>query len=67
MQGGKTYRIFWNNKQIDFWKYHDLFCEKLGITKDVTVNYYTDVELSEEQIALFQKAIDNGFIRLNKI
>ena len=61
------YRIFWNNKQIDFWKYHHQFCEKFGITKDVTVNYYTDVELSEEQIALFQKAIDSGFIRINRI
>ena len=61
------YRIFWNNKQFDFWKYHHQFCEKFGITKNVTVNYYTDVELSEEQIALFQKAIDNGFIRIMKI
>ena len=61
------YRIFWNNKQIDFWNYHKQFCEKFGITKDVTINYYTDVELSEEQIASFQKAIDNGFIRIMKI
>ena len=61
------YRIFWNNKQHDFWKYHKQFCEKFGITKDVTINYYTDVELSESQIASFQKAIDNGFIRIMKI
>ena len=61
------YRIFWNNKQVDFWKYHDLFCEKFGILKDVTVNYYTDVELTDSQTALFQKAINNGFIRIAKI
>ena len=61
------YRIFWNNKKPFFWDLHNLFCEKFGITKDVTINYYTDVELSEEQIASFQKAIDNGFIRIVKI
>ena len=61
------YRIFWNNKQFDFCKYHHQFCEKFGITKDVTVNYTSDVELSDSQIALFQKAIDNGFIRINRL
>ena len=61
------YRIFWNNKQIDFWNYHKQFCEKFGIPKDVTVNYTSDVELSDSQIASFQKAILSGFIRLKKI
>ena len=46
------YRIFWNNKQHDFWKYHKQFCEKFGITKDVTVNYTSDVELSDSHIEL---------------
>lgn len=68
MQDAKTYRIYWEkSKQPDFWELHHKFCEKFGITKNVTINYYTDCELSESQIACLQKAIDNGFIRIVKI
>jgi hypothetical protein len=62
------YRIFWNNHYPDFWRWHKEFCEKYNISRDVTINYVTTVELTDEQISLFQKAIKSGFIEhINKI
>ena len=46
MQDEKTYKIFWNNHYPDFWKWHKLFCEKFDITRDVTLNYWTQIKLS---------------------
>ena len=66
MQGARTYKIFWNSKQHDFWNVHKAFCEKFGVNTNVTLNYWTICELSEEQIAIFKKAIDNKFIRIVK-
>jgi len=62
MQDVKTYRIFWNNKFPDFWKWHNLMCEKYVIEKTVTVNFYTELTSPEEKIKLLQKAISSGLI-----
>ena len=67
MQDARTYKIFWNNKYQDFWKVHKAFCEKFTIPNDVTLNYWTVCELTEDQIISFNKAIKNGFIRIIKI
>ena len=67
MQEGKTYKIFWNNKYPDFWKVHKAFCEKFSITDNVTINYWTICELTEDKIIIFEKAIKNKFIRIIKI
>ena len=62
MQDEKTYKIFWNNHYPDFWKWHKLFCEKLDITRDVTLNYWTQIKLSGDKLESFQKAVKSGMI-----
>ena len=62
MPEGKTYRIFWNNHYPNFWELYSKFCSKFNIKPNITLNYWSDIVLTDEHIKSFQKAVDSGFI-----